>query len=60
MKVLVKKSFNFVGEIWRAYVQSRINDLRCDIYITDIASTIITSFFVHAVKLRKITVTLNV
>ena len=30
MKVLVKKSFNFVGEIWRAYVQSRVNDLRYD------------------------------
>ena len=31
MKVLVKKLFNFVGEIWRAYVQSRINDLRYDL-----------------------------
>ena len=30
-KVLVKKSFNFVSEIWRAYVQSRINDLRYSI-----------------------------
>ena len=41
MKVLVKKSFNFVGEIWRAYVQSRINELRYDI----VASTIITNPF---------------
>ena len=35
MKVLAKKTFNFVDEIWRAYVQSRMNDLR---YITDVNS----------------------
>ena len=34
-KVLAKKTFNFVDEIWRAYVLSRINDLR---YITDVNS----------------------
>ena len=28
MKVLVKKSFKFVEEIWEMYLQSRVTDLR--------------------------------
>ena len=43
MKVLVKV-VQFVGEIWKAYVQSRINDLRYDI-IVDISFNIITNPF---------------
>ena len=28
MKVLVKKTFNFVDDIWKACVQQKINDLK--------------------------------
>ena len=38
MKVLVKRTFKFVDEIWRPYVQTRINDLR---YGTDMKQTVV-------------------
>ena len=30
MKVLVKKTFNFVDDIWKAYVQQKVSDVRLD------------------------------
>ena len=30
MKVLVKKTFNFVDDIWKAYIQQKLSDLRLE------------------------------
>ena len=30
MKVLVKKTFNFVDDIWKTYVEQKVGDLRLE------------------------------